>query len=174
VVFASLGHIGEGRGPNRFHKAAMVTTSNDKGLSQLYASSEEVEALRVKVETFMQQQQDHNKSQEVHNATISSTLEKLLKLAEESGAKISANNPEDKGSSVKSKDTTPCYTIPQLRRPEFIQGDTHTHRKVNFAPSTSHTAPRPMLQLVPYHSTSQDGQYEEDEITEFDDGDEYF
>jgi hypothetical protein len=98
----------------------MVTTSNDKGVLELYASSEEVEALRVKVETFMQQQQDHNKSQEAHNATISSTLEKLLKLAEESSAKISANNPEDKGSSVKGKDTTPSYTIPQLRRPEFI------------------------------------------------------
>jgi hypothetical protein len=31
-----------------------------------------------------------------------------------------------------------------------------------------------MLQPVQYHSTSQDGQYEEHEITELDDGDEYF
>jgi hypothetical protein len=42
--------------------AKMVNTSNDKAVGELYASSEEVEALKAKLETFMQEQDIHNKT----------------------------------------------------------------------------------------------------------------
>jgi hypothetical protein len=96
----------------------MVTTSGDKQVPELYATSEEVEALRTKLETFM-------KEQDLQNKTISSSLDKLLKLAEGSGAKLQDPLPEDKGSNTKSKDTSQNYKIPQLRRTKYSRGDTH-------------------------------------------------
>jgi hypothetical protein len=85
----------------------MVNTSNDKSVPKLYASSKELEALKHKLDSFIQEQDAHNK-------TITSSLEKLLKLAEDSGAKLPDTTPEDKGSSVKGKGTNPSYKIPQL------------------------------------------------------------
>jgi tetrahydromethanopterin S-methyltransferase subunit G len=52
----------------------MVNTSNDKSVPKLYASSKELEALKHKLDSFIQEQDAHNK-------TITSSLEKLLKLA---------------------------------------------------------------------------------------------
>jgi hypothetical protein len=40
----------------------MVNTSNDKFVPELYASSEEVEALKIKLDTFMHEQTTHNKA----------------------------------------------------------------------------------------------------------------
>jgi hypothetical protein len=50
--------------------------------------------------------------QDGHNKTITSSLEKLLKLAEDSRAKLPDTTPEDKGSRVKGKDSNPSYQIP--------------------------------------------------------------
>jgi hypothetical protein len=55
------------------------------------------------------------KEQDNHNKTISSSFEKLLKLAEDFGAKLHDPPSEDKNSSVKAKDTSHSYRIPQLR-----------------------------------------------------------
>jgi hypothetical protein len=146
----------------------MVNTSNDKFVPELYASSEEVEALKIKLDTFMHEQTTHNKA-------IITSLEKLLKLAEESGAKLPNPLPEDKGSSVRGKDTSRNYKIPQLRRIEYSRGDPHAGRKVNFA---SHSSTMPHKPMTPQHNQyqppSQDAQYEEDDFSEYDDGEEYF
>jgi hypothetical protein len=124
--------------------------------------------LKHKLDSFIQKQDAHNK-------TIASSLEKLLKLAEDSGAKLPDPTLEYKGSSVKGKDTHPSYRIPQLRRPEITRGDPHDQKKVNFASSSSTAVNK---QLLPphsqYQSHSQEGQLEEDEFTNYDDGDEYF
>jgi hypothetical protein len=146
----------------------MVNTSNDKAVGELYAFSEEVEALKAKLETFMQEQ-------DIHNKTISTSLEKLLKLAEESGAKLQDPLVEDKGSSVKGKDTSKSYKIPQLRRSDYCR-DQQMHKKVNFAPSSSTMVNKTLPpQPAQYQHSSQDGQYDDDEYTIFgqEDGEEY-
>jgi hypothetical protein len=146
----------------------MVTTSADKQVPELYATSEEVQTLRTTVETFM-------KEQDIQNKTISSSLEKLLKLAEDSGAKLQDSTPEDKGSGGKGKDTSQSYKIPQLRSSDNYKGDSHVQKNVNFAPTSSSGANKQLVQQhSQYQSTSQDGQNEEDEYTDYDDGDEYF
>jgi hypothetical protein len=49
------------------------------------------------------------------------------------------------------------------------------HKKVNFIPSSSAAPTRHLAQQHnQYHSTSEDGQFEEDDYTEYDEGDEYF
>jgi hypothetical protein len=52
------------------------------------------------------------KEQDLQNKTISSSLEKLLKLVEDSGAKFQDSLPGDKSSGVKGKDTSQSYKIP--------------------------------------------------------------
>jgi hypothetical protein len=111
----------------------MVTTTNDKPVGELYAAAEEVETLKTTLDTFM-------KEQATINNTISSSLEKLLKLAEDSGAKLPDSTPEDKSSSVKGKDTNLSYKIPQHRGPDYNKGDHNMHRKVNFASASSTVA----------------------------------
>jgi hypothetical protein len=146
----------------------MVNTSNDKSVPELYASSEDIEALKHKLDSFIQEQDTHNK-------TITSSLEKLLKLAEESGAKLPDPTLEDKGSSVKGKDTHPSYRISHLRRPEITRGYPHAQKKVNFASSSSTAVNKQLLlQHSQYQSHPLEGQLEEDEFTDYDDGDEYF
>jgi hypothetical protein len=93
----------------------MVTTTADKQVLELCATLEEVQTLRTIVETFMMEQ-------DIQNKTISSSLEKLLELAEDSGAKFQDSSPEDKGSGVKGKDTSQNYKIPQLRSTKNYKG----------------------------------------------------
>jgi hypothetical protein len=136
------------------------TGNNGEDNARLYATAVEVDGLRRLTE-FM-------KDQEAQNKSINSSLEKLLKLAEDSGAKLQDPLPEDKGSNTKGKNANASYQIPRHRRQEYYRGDPSVHKKVNFAPSSSTMTHKPSTpHPSQYQAGSQDGQFEEDEYTEY-------
>jgi hypothetical protein len=62
-----------------------------------------------------------------------------------------------------------------IRRSEFTRGDSNAQKKVNFSPSSSNIVNKQLIpQQSQYQSNPQDGQFEDDEYTDYDDGDEYF
>jgi hypothetical protein len=75
---------------------------------------------------------DFMKAQDAQNKSINSSLNKLLKLAEASGAKMQDDLPEDKGSNTKGKNTSASYQNPQLRRSEHYRGDPNAQKKSQF------------------------------------------
>jgi hypothetical protein len=146
-------------------KEMVLTEANGNGNQQIYATTTEDNGIRNTLDEFM-------KAQEAQNKSINSNLERLLKLVEISGAKDPF--PEDKGSSVKGKTTPTNYMIPQLRRPKGFRPDPTTSKRVNFASSSSNVAQKTGTHNTnSYHNCSQEGQYEGDEYTEYDEGDEF-
>jgi hypothetical protein len=72
------------------------------------------------------------KDQETQNNNINNSLEKLLKLAEISGAKLQDTTPEDKGSNTKGKNTSASYQISQLRKQDTYRADPYMKKRVKF------------------------------------------
>jgi hypothetical protein len=141
----------------------MVNTGNTgEDVPQIYATAVEVDGLRRTLDKFM-------KDQETQNNSINNSLEKLLKLAEISGAKLQDTTPEDKGSNTKGKNTSASYQIPQLRKQDTYRADPYMQKRVNFAASSSNLAQKQFTHQYSsqYQPWSQDAQLDDDQYTEF-------
>jgi hypothetical protein len=136
----------------------MVNTGNGADdVPQQYATAVEVDGIRRTLDKFM-------KDQETQNSNMNSSLDKLLRLAEISGAKLQDTTAEDKGSNTKGKNTSTSYQVPQLRKP-----DSYMQKKVNFAATSSNLAQKqlPHQYSSQYQPWSQDGNLDDDQYTEF-------